>query len=193
MDSTDEHLTVREVVLLVVDAAGGKLETRTTVQKRTYFAGLAIDENLGHHAHYYGPYSRPVESALVNSAFAGDLAESVESLHSWSGADVRKFNNSLSYQGRAEVARIRLEQPTLSANIDNIVERLGKLVPGWAQHPLSLAAKVDYIASQEGGEVSASTIPGLARGFGWNVSPDDVEQSVAVLVGLGRAQAPSSA
>ena len=77
MERPEDHLTVRETVLLVIDAAGRTLEGRTAVQKLCYFAGLALDEDLGHSAHYYGPYSREVEVALENESFAGDLDETM--------------------------------------------------------------------------------------------------------------------
>ncbi len=79
MERPEDNLTVRETVLTVIAAAGGTLEGRTAIQKLCYFAGLVLDEDLGHRAHYYGPYSREVEVALSNEAFAGDLEETMRS------------------------------------------------------------------------------------------------------------------
>jgi uncharacterized protein YwgA len=191
VDGTDEHLTVRDIVLLIIDAAGGVVEGRTALQKLSYFAGLEIDEDLGHHAHYYGPYSRPVESALNNSAFAGELDEVAERFSSWSGPDIYKYTYTLTDEGKQEVASLRSRFPDLNSKVERVVQRLAKLVPGFSQHPLSLAAKVDYIARREHATISATEIPDRAQRLGWEVSEPDVEKAVEILVGLGHAPAPS--
>jgi uncharacterized protein len=190
MERVDEHLSVREAVLLIIDAAGGAVHGRTAVQKLAYFAGLAIGEDLSHHAHYYGPYSRAVESALINEAFAGDLDESMERFQSWSGPDIRQYTYTLTEQGRGAVADIRRENPSLSARIDDVVKKLSDLIPGLPQHPLSLAAKVDFILNHKGGTAVVGDIPEFAREHGWRVSTQDVQQAAQILTGLKRVQGP---
>jgi uncharacterized protein len=188
VERPEEHLTVREAVVLVIDAAGRRVEGRTAVQKLCYFAGLALNEDLGHSAHYYGPYSRDVESALQNESFAGDLEENVRSFSGWSGREGRAYTYTLTGQGQQVVRELRQQHPEAAERIERIVKRLGELVEGYRQHPLSLAAKVDLILRQQG-ETTADQIPALARGLGWDVTDDEVTQAVNVLVGLGRVQA----
>ncbi len=188
MEHFDEHLSVRDAVLVIVDAAGGKVEGRTAVQKLAYFAGLAIGKDVGHHAHYYGPYSRAVESALINESFAGDLDECVARFPSWSGPDIRQYTYELTDQGREAVGELRAENPGLCTKIDKVVGELKRLVPGLPQHPLSLAAKVDYIASQRPGETTVGEIPELAGELGWRVSTEDVQLAVQILVDLNRVR-----
>lgn len=190
MERIEERLSVRDAVLVIVDGAGGVVEGRTAVQKLAYFAGLAIDTDLGHHAHYFGPYSRAVESALIDESFAGDLDESMASFQSWSGPDIRKYTYTLTEQGCQTVAEVRLRNPLACASIDRVVGELKTLVPGLSQHPLSLAAKVDYIASNVTGEPLVGDIPALAREHGWEVSSEDVQLAADILVGLKRAEAP---
>jgi uncharacterized protein YwgA len=192
VDRADEHLSVREAVLVILDAVGGVVEGRTAVQKLSYFAALAINEELGHHAHFYGPYSRPVESVLINEAFAGDLEENMEHYQSWSGPDIRQYTYTLADPGRQAVQEIRKENPELCNRIDKVVGDLGKLVPGLPQHPLSLAAKVDFILRSTGGSAQAAEIPVLAREHGWEVTEHDVEQAAKILEGLGRVAAPGA-
>ena len=191
MEHVDEHLSIRDIVLVIIDAAGGLLRGRTAVQKLAYFVGLALNEDLGHHAHYFGPYSRSVESALINESFAGDIDESVERFQAWSGPDIRQYTYKLTEQGATTVGELREENPELCQRIDNVVNRLGELVPDLPQHPLSLAAKVDFIVGRQGNTVTVGEIPGLAREHGWQVSSRDVEQAAEILEGLGRVQGPA--
>jgi hypothetical protein len=171
----------------VVAAAGGAIEGRTAVQKLSYFSGEATGQDLGHRAHYYGPYSRAVEAALTNSAFSGDLEETMRSF-----ASGRAFNYKLTEQGAEVVAELREEHAEAAREIDTTVQRLGELVPGYYQYPLSLAAKVDLILGQQGGTIEASAIPVMARNLGWEVSDEEVERAVEILVGLDRVTTSES-
>jgi hypothetical protein len=190
--SPDEHLTVRETVLLVIDAAGGHVEGRTAVQKLCYFAGLALGENLGHGPYFYGPYSKPVETALENEAFAGDLDVTVKPYAGRGGREHRTYIFDLTEQGREVAAELREASPRSAAQVDRVVGRLGELVPGYRQHPLSVAAKVDLILSQQREPITAARVPELARGLGWEVDEDEVTKAVEILVGLERV-APTGA
>jgi uncharacterized protein YwgA len=187
-----ENLTARETVLLVIDAAGGTVEGRTAIQKLCYFAGLALNEDLGHRAHYFGPYSREVEIALENEAFAGDLDESMRKfVYNSTGREGRAYTYELSDQGNEVTAEIRAAKPVAAERINTIVKRLGELVPEYRQHPLSLAAKVDLILEQQG-SMSADQIPAVAKGLGWEVNDDEVAEAVDILVGVGRVAAPET-
>lgn len=191
MARVDEALTVREAVLLVIDAAGGEVDGRTAVQKLCYFAGIVLNEDLGHRPHYYGPYSRAVEAALGNEAFAGDLEETSRPFASRRGG--RTYHYELTEQGRELVTEIREKSPEPASRIDMIVKRLRELVPDLHQRPLSLAAKVDLIVVEQGGATPQTEIPKLAHGLGWQVSDEDVESAVQTLVGLGRLSSSPSA
>jgi uncharacterized protein YwgA len=193
VERPEEHLTVREAVIVVVDAAGGTVEGRTAVQKLCYFAGLALNEDLGHHAHFYGPYSRPVESALLNEAFAGDLEETVRTFSGWSGRDGKAYTYTMTEQGAELVADVRRTKRAACERVDEIVHKLGELVEDYEQRPLSLAAKVDLILRQRGTGARASEIPELARQLGWTVDDGEVDLAVGILTGLGRLEATPAA
>ena len=181
MGSVEDALSVREAVLLVLDAAGGEIEGRTAAQKLGYFSGVALGQDLGHRPHYYGPYSRPFEAALNNSAFAGDIEETVRLFSTG-----RAFHYKLTPQGADAVAQLKQDHPEGAKRVNDIVTRLGELVPGYWQHPLSLAAKVDLIVQEQSSAVGASDIPSLAKNLGWDLSDTDVDKAVDILVGLDR-------
>jgi uncharacterized protein YwgA len=186
MGSPEDPLTTREVVLLVLDAAGGEIDGRTAAQKLCYFVAGAIDQDLGHRAHYFGPYSRQVESALSNSAFAGDIEETVRLFSSG-----RAYHYKLSSQGQSTVTELSDGHPLASRTIKSTIANLRRQVPTFAQHPLSLAAKVDLIVRQQGGSIATDAIPSVAERLGWDVSSADVALAVKILVGLDRVQTSS--
>jgi uncharacterized protein YwgA len=182
-----EHLTIREAVLVVLDSAGGKVDGRTAMQKLAYFAAKSIHQDLGHRAHFYGPYSREVEGALNDSALSEDVVETVQRFPDWngSGPDIRKYTYEITDQGREFVAALRRSNPELSGQIDDIVRRLLQLVPDQNVHTLSLAAKTDLIVNQQSEPVTTSTLPDLARQLGWKMSGEEVAKAVGVLSSLG--------
>jgi uncharacterized protein YwgA len=186
MERSDDNLTVRETVLAVIASTGGTVEGRTVIQKLSYFGGLALDQDLGHRAHYYGPYSRDVEIALENEAFAGDLDETMRTfVNQWSGREAKAYTYVLTDQGKDAVAEIVNAKPQAVKRVESIVHRLGELVPEYRQHPLSLAAKVDLILEQQGA-MHADEIPVVAKRLGWEVNDDEVAEAVKILVGVGR-------
>jgi uncharacterized protein YwgA len=73
MGSTEEGLAVHDAALIALAAADGTIEGRTTMQKIMYFVSVALGKDFGHRAHYYGPFSRPVESALTVSALTEEV------------------------------------------------------------------------------------------------------------------------
>lgn len=186
MGRPEDSLTTREAVLLVLDAAGGEIDGRTAAQKLCYFVAGAIDQDLGHRAHYFGPYSRQVESALSNSAFAGDIEETVRLFSSG-----RAYQYKLSSQGQSTVTELRDQHPWAAGRINATITSLRRQVPTFSQRPLSLAAKVDLIVRQQGGSIATDAIPSVAERLGWEVSGADVELAVKILVGLDRVQTTS--
>lgn len=186
MGSTQGPLTVREAVLLVLDAAGGSISGRTAVQKLCYFGAQTLGLDLGHRAHYYGPYSRQVEAAVANETFAGDLEEHAEPFEY--GREGRTYHYQITSQGREIVQQLRADHPFEAAALDEMARSLGELVPGYRQKELSIAAKVDLIVHSQNEAVPAAAIPALARGLGWQVDDEDVDRAVGILVRLERVQ-----
>lgn len=183
MGNPDQPLTVRETVLLILDATGDAAIGRTAAQKLAYFSAATLNLDLGHGPHYYGPYSRPVEAALGNSAFAGDLTETILPFSSGRGA---AYEYRLTDQGRQVVAALRVDHPNEAGRIDALVSQLGQLIPGYHQHQLSIAAKVDLIVARQDKPISTAEVPALAKGLGWDVSDEDVTAAAATLEELGR-------
>lgn len=186
MDSVEEGLTPREAVLLALDAAGGTVDGRTAMQKIMYFVSVALDSDLGHRAHYYGPYSRAVEYALTQTALAEEVTETMERIPSYtSGPDIRKYTYELTPAGKEEVNAAKTKNGAYAALIKTTVDSVHEAVPDLDQNTLSMAAKIHFIVNQQVVQpTKLIDIPALAKQLGWRISDTQVEQSVALLRGL---------
>jgi len=187
VENPARRLTTRETVLLIVAAAGERVEGRTVMQKLAYFSGLGLGTVLGHRAHFYGPYSARVEDGLVLAAVGGDLKETVERMPDWtgSGSDYVKYTYDLTEQGREKVAALRDEHPEESGRIDTAVRAIRNVIPDLNQKTLSSAAKTYLILAESEGDVSEDRIPELATKLGWKLSQADANQTVEILRQLG--------
>jgi uncharacterized protein YwgA len=187
MGSTREDLTIRDAALLALDAAEGKIEGRTAMQKIMYFAAVELGEDFGHQAHYFGPYSRAVENALTTSALGEEVTETIERFPTYaSGPDIRKYTYQLTPTGKQEVEAARAEHEDEAEKISRTVEAVRTVVPDLNQNTLSMAAKVDFIVYQENDRIPLAEIPDLAKQLGWEISEAQVRQSVELLQRLGR-------
>lgn len=184
MGSAGEGLSTREAILLALDAAGGKVEGRTAIQKVMYFIATALEDDLGHQAHYYGPYSRPVEYTLTQEGLAEDLEETVERFPSWygSGPDIRKYTYELTEQGQNEAAEIKEQREREADVISRTVAAVKEAVPDLDQQALSMAAKIHFIVTQADREKTrVSELPKLAEELGWRLTNPQVDQAVELL------------
>jgi uncharacterized protein YwgA len=184
--SPDKRLKDRELVLLVADAAGGKLEGRTVAQKLAYFAGWALEQPTGHTPYFYGPFSSDVEAALNRLVMAGDLEETIERLPDWSGgSDVLKHVYALTDRGAEAVGAIREDHADEAGIVDSMVGALKEAVPELRQKTLSAAAKIHFIVTEKNREVSDDEVRVIAKGLGWHLSKRQIERTADLLAGLG--------
>jgi hypothetical protein len=182
MGSTEKRLKDRELVLLIADAAGGKLEGRTIAQKLAYFGGVILDQTTGHTPYYFGPFSYDVERALNLASLSGEFQETIERIPDWHGGpDANKHTYALTKDGRKEVEAIRESHPEESATIDRAVQAIADAVPGFHQKTLSAAAKIHLIVSEQDDPVPLSDIRQLARELGWHLSTNEIKKTIQVL------------
>jgi uncharacterized protein YwgA len=176
-----EGLTAREVVLALLDAAPDRtLHGRTVMQKLCYFAGVAIGEDLGHGAYYYGPFSREVDDGLEIAALAGQVKEITVRMAA-GGRDVRQYNYTLTDEGRDTLAALRpMHQEQVDA-VQRVLQEVQATVPGLNQRSLSQAAKIHLILTQQGAPVDAGELPAMASQLGWELTRDDVTSTIELL------------
>ena len=83
-----------------------------------------------------------------------------------------------------EVAR---KEPKQAAEIREVVQRSERIVKNNV-NALSWAAKVYFLLSQKGTEISTEEAVQSSRRFGWKLSNAEVESGTKLLVGLGLAR-----
>jgi uncharacterized protein YwgA len=182
MGRIDEGITVRQAALVSLEAVGGKVEGRTALQKIMYFVSVALRRDFGHRAHYYGPYSRPLENALTSSALAEEVTETIERYPTYlSGPDIRKYTYELTQSGTKAADAARAEYQDEANTILATVESVRAVVPDLEQQTLSMAAKIHFIVIHQDDPPDISEIPELAKQLGWRISDGQVRQSIDLL------------
>jgi uncharacterized protein YwgA len=193
VESTERPLTTRDTVLLISDAVGGTVGGRTVMQKLAYFSSIFLSSPFGHRAYYYGPYSSKVDDALSVASIAGELYETADRMSDWnSGPDIVRYTYSLTDAGKQRVGRIKEEAPAQWERVANAVVAVRKAVPDLNQKMLSSAAKTYLIISDSDEQIEEGDIPDLAKGLGWELSPEQVEKTVSILQQLGLVEDTSA-
>jgi uncharacterized protein YwgA len=186
-----EPMKPRDFVLMTIDSAGDRPEFgRTSLQKLTYFAALALGRDLGHRPHYYGPFSNTVERDTEALVFSDLVEERVQSLGFATAArwEARQYEYKISETGRERVQQLRKHHPeeasALASLIESILEHAGRL----DQRILSAAAKVHFIGKREDKAVSIDDVRRAARDYGWKLSEREVEKVMELLEKVGLAR-----
>ena len=182
MDRAARPLTTRDTILLITHAAGDRVAGRTAMQKLAYFTALGLNIALGHRPHFYGPYSSKVEDAVCNAVIAGELRETVERMPHWRGGpDVLKYTYELTELGKARVDGLIEHNSEGWDRVRDAVRAVRAVLPTLDQKTLSSAAKTYLIISESEEGVDEREIPALAHRLGWELSADQVRDTVAVL------------
>jgi uncharacterized protein YwgA len=185
---TEEGMRARDVVLAILARGEGRAEFgRTSLQKVAYLAGKALERDLGHRAHYYGPFSSVIESETETLVLSDLVEEKVRSLGfaNSAGFEAKQYDYKLTEAGRERLALINdrygLQVETVNHVVDSLIENVG----GLDQRMLSPAAKVDYIATREGRPVTKRDVRMAASDLGWSLNDSQIDSVVELLSKLG--------
>jgi len=179
-----------DFVHMVFLALGGSISGKTKLQKQVYFLGVMTghDNELGYHAHHYGPYSGDVAAAVGQLQGLGFLASQSTT---W-GTDERGFeiyrtDYCLTSDGK-EIAERKAEQhPQLWESLQDGVDALNK-AGNLDYVQLSIAAKTYFVLRQKESPLSYNELVELAEQCGWNVTQEQVSEAVQYLQSLDLAQ-----
>jgi uncharacterized protein YwgA len=181
-------LKQRDLVLLIIDRCSDHPEFgRTSLQKIAYFSALRLGIDIGHTAHFYGPFSHNVErelDALTLSDLAEERAMGLGFANS-AGYEARKYEYRITDTGRRRIAEIETSHSDAVHALDELVGLIADRVGGFDQRFLSTAAKTLYIAIEQGRPLSVQEASELAREHGWEVTPRDIGRVFELLQDLG--------
>ncbi len=177
-----------DFVLCLIDAAGGKMQGRTLLQKRAFFVTELIGNDFGlkFDAHYYGPFSATVEGTTTQLKNLGFLQESATGFGTLKdGFEVRRYNYSLTSDGERLLERLR-NAPEYKAISDATNRVLAAGDPNYVE--LSIAAKAYFLLKRkEGGRMTAAELIKQAEKYNWSISPESVNKAVRFLSSVGLA------
>jgi hypothetical protein len=174
----------RDIVLYVLGRCAERSEFgRTSLQKVMYFVGRRLDRDLGHHAHFYGPFSPSVERETASLVLSKLAEERIQELGFWTsgGFPAKQYEYKLTNLGAARLEDVVARHSGDVKLINEVVDGLLQEAGGLDQRVLSAAAKVDYIAKEEGRPVSVQDVRSAARDLGWTISPTQVSEVVGLL------------
>lgn len=175
-------METRHWVLMVLGALGERAESKTKIQKILYFISIIGNLDFGFSAYYYGPYSAKVEDALGDLTGAGFVDQNIFSfgIDAVQGFEKKRFDYTITAAGQEVLDYLKKKHPEENESIHRIV----KLLKEENYLNLSIAAKAHFILQQEGRPVSSQQIVEKAKHFNWNISEQQIDQSVSILQNL---------
>lgn len=169
-----------ELILSVLGSSARPIEGRTAIQKIVYFASIETGIDIGYKPHFYGPYCSSVARLLENLVSMDYIAEKQR----LTAHDRTMYSYFLTDDGEKLVNEIRKREPRKYEAIKKVVGRCQKIVKNNI-HVLSWAAKVYFLLSQKGAEISYKEAKEMSKRFGWQLSTKEIESGAKLLVSLG--------
>lgn len=176
----------RDFLLLAYDAFNGEIHGKTSLQKKVYFLGLMVGQDLGYDPHFYGPYSAEVADANSELKSLGYIDESVAGVGDSDafGFEIARHDYKLSDAGRILV---RMKKAALSEEWHKIwraAENI-KTAGDISYMTLSVAAKAHYILSEHSRKPTVEEVKQIASRFGWRLGEPDLKRAVDFLTKVG--------
>jgi uncharacterized protein YwgA len=172
-----------EFVIALLSTIPEGIKGRTVVQKLGYFASVKLKMDAGYAADFYGPYSPKVAELLQNMVELDFVVERGR----------RTFSNRTMYaysltEDGLELARIVQEEyPKEYKVIKKIVRKCRETVQ-CNYNVLSWAAKVHFVGSHAGRQMTRAEAIDASQSFGWELSEEEVESAIRLLSALRLAK-----
>jgi uncharacterized protein YwgA len=191
------QMDTRGVVLAVVEGMGGKIRSRTILQKLCYFTSEKLNLGIPFEAHFYGPYSEEVALSTSRLSSLGILMESKEPVQLASTDPVYesvRYSYSISDSGKAylEMEQNKIESKAIEdeiARIRDIATENG--IDLSRPTSISTAAKINFVLKEQGRQLTYDEIRELAEDLGWKVLPEEIDKMVGFLEAMGMARRAS--
>ena len=177
-------MSIRDALIIILGALGGKVQSKTKIQKLCYFLSVIFGYDYGFKAHYYGPYSQQVENALDDLLGIGFVTSARESFGASAGGfEVVRYDYTLTKDG--ESIYEDLKNLPEAGKISDLIAKM----KDFDYVKLSIAAKSHYILKQEGKPMNADKIREKSKNFNWNITDKDINSAIDFLKGLNLAKA----
>ncbi|MGD0496467.1 MAG: hypothetical protein ABSB28_10615 [Candidatus Bathyarchaeia archaeon] len=171
------------IIILMVDAAEGAVEGRTTLQKWCYFAAVKTGLDLGYKPHFYGPYSEAISRAMNDLITSDFLVE--RGRMTYHGRVL--YSYSLTEDGEKIAEDLKEKDSKLHKSLKEIVETC-TTTAGNNISILSWAAKVYFLLQRKGKEITYGEIKRVGRKLGWTLAENEIESGLRLLTALNLAK-----
>lgn len=177
-------MKTRHLILTLLKELGGRINSKTELQKEIYFLSILIKKELSYRAHLYGPYSNDVENGLDELLGAGFINEScnIYAVKEENGTAFKKYVYCITNSGDNMAKTLIKGNPEEYEKIKIFAEKLNT-IKQLNYNNLSLAAKTYYILTNEGGRerMSIEKFRDKANKLKWEISRDDLDTAVDIL------------
>jgi len=170
-------------MILLIEAAGGSVEGRTTLQKWLYFTSVKAKLDFGFAPHFYGPYSETVSSAISN-LIASDFIFEMGRMTRYERII---YTYTLTEDGKNIARDLKGTNKELYSKIKEVVDTCTEVV-GNNINTLSSAAKVYYLLQKQGKQITYEEIKRMGKNLGWQLSETEIDSAAKLLSALKLAR-----
>jgi len=180
-------LDAMEAIELALNANGGSIRGRTTLQKIVYFISVQVPDNsIDYDPHFFGPYSVDVASGLANLHSLGFVYEIPIPAGRHMG-----YEYGITKYGIDDAKRLDDMYPKEThKKIADVIAACKKDLEIASAPRLLYASKVHYVLANHASRglpkpQDDDEICSAARRFGWGLEPENVRHGFELLRGLG--------
>jgi uncharacterized protein YwgA len=175
-------MEARHLLLMILDACGKKIESKTKLHKIAYFISILLKKDFQFNAYYYGPYSRPIEEGLGELTGAGFVNVNICSygIDSTHGFEKKRYAYNINEAGNELLNHLKTRYPDEYTTI----ERYTNILKEENYIDLSIAAKSYFILNKENQPLTFDQIRLKAHEFRWNISGNEIDSAIKILKNL---------
>ena len=168
-------------VLCLIDACGGSVQGRTLLQKRAFFVGELSSLELDFNAHYYGPFSAQIDSAVSQLKSLGFLDEAPIGFGvARGGFEMKRYDYRITEDGREVVEMLKEQSSDDYKRISQTLEMIRAAGdPDYVE--LSIAAKAYFILKEGSRPMSRDELLREAERFDWSIAAGSLDRAVDFL------------
>lgn len=170
----------RDFVLFAHGACNG-IDGRTKLQKIVYFLSVFMNEDMGYHPHFYGPYSPMVAEVNAELKELGYLRETASVYgYNHKGFEMTRYDYELTDDGKTLLERKKKQYGTEWDQITSIADKM-KSSGTMDYMELAMSAKVFMICDRKDGPTSKQEIKTIAASLGWSIDDNGLEKAISFL------------
>jgi len=167
-------------VLCLIDACGGSIQGRTLLQKRAFFVSELSDLELDFQAHYYGPFSAQIDSAISQLKSLGFLDEAPVGFGVGGGFEIKRYDYRITQDGQEIVEMLKEQSSDEYKEIAKAFETI-RAAGNLDYVELSIAAKAYFILKRGSRPMSRNELVREAERFDWSISTHPLDRAINFL------------